>query len=199
MTEAWKRSSEAEFGSAFGRFRFVAVETPSGREHGALVAGDLSLPGPLLVRVQSACVTGTALGALLCDCRQQIELALTAIGNAEAGLFLYLDQEGRGHGLVEKVAHFAEINSGADTWEAAVNRGVEPDRRDYEDAAAIIRMLAGDRALRVMTNNPEKLDGLSATGLEVAERVPLETDPTPTNRAYLQAKKRRMGHLLERV
>jgi 3,4-dihydroxy 2-butanone 4-phosphate synthase/GTP cyclohydrolase II len=190
--------TEALFNSVYGRFRIIAVQSGSGDEHAALVAGRPEEDELPLVRIQSACVTGTALGALLCDCRQQVELALQTIA-AEGGVFLYLDQEGRGHGLVEKVAHFAEMNKGVDTWEAAIRRGVDPDLRDYADASAVVKSIVGDRPVRLLTNNPEKIDGVRKAGLEVAARVALEPEPTETNRGYLRSKKERMGHLLERV
>ena len=187
--------SQAEFASTHGQFRLVAMEV-EGREHLALVSGDPAKVDRPLVRVQSACLTGTALGALLCDCQAQLEMALSTINAEGAGVFLYLDQEGRGHGLVEKVEHLAEMNAGASTLEACVRRGVPPDKRDYGDAVALVHDLIGSTPVRVLTNNPEKLERLRAAGLEISQRVPLETEPTPTNRDYLRVKKEQMGHLL---
>ena len=190
--------SRTAFNSEFGRFTLLAYEFGDGREHAALVVEPAAGHDAPLVRLQSACLTGTAFHALLCDCRQQLELALTYIA-AEGGLVLYLDQEGRSHGLVEKVAQLAEISHGANTYEAARRRHVEPDVRDYAQAALIVAELLGDRPVRLLTNNPDKVRRATKCGIDVAERIALEPDPTPQNSEYLRVKKALMGHVLTKV
>lgn len=193
-------TSSTPFASRFGSFELRAFELGDGSEHAAIVAGSPDLDARPLVRVQSSCLTGTAFGALLCDCRQQLQDSLSLIAAEGSGCVLYLDQEGRGHGLVEKIRHIADIAAGSDTVEAALRRGVPPDVRDYSGAATVLRaVLGGDRPIRLLTNNPEKIRGLTDAGLTIAERVPLEVEPTDGNRDYLRVKKERMGHLLTRV
>ena len=190
--------SEARFRSGLGEFTMHAFEADGG-EHVALVHGDPRQVEEPLVRIQSACLTGTAFLAELCDCRQQLHEALRRIAAEGTGIVVYLDQEGRSHGIVEKVAQLDLIAGGADTVDAARSRGKDVDLRRYDAAAAIVRTIAGNRPIRLLTNNPEKLQGVVAAGVSVAGRVPLEVDPTPGNRAYLTVKKQRMGHLLTRV
>ena len=187
-----------QFNSSLGRFVLHAFEI-EGREHAALVCGCPERDAVPLVRVQSACLTGSAFLAELCDCRQQLHEAMRIVADAGSGVVLHLDQEGRGHGLVEKVAQLDLITRGSDTVEAPALRGLKGDLRRYEDAAVILGVLLGPRPVRVLTNNPSKLTGLRDAGVEIAGRVPLETAPTDGNREYLRIKKERMGHLLERV
>jgi 3,4-dihydroxy 2-butanone 4-phosphate synthase/GTP cyclohydrolase II len=170
-----------------------------GLKHAALVHGDpLRGPEPL-VRVQSSCVTGSTFLSELCDCRQQLHAAMRRIVAEGAGVVLYLDQEGRSHGLLEKVAQLDLIAHGADTVEAARLRGKDTDLRDYRHAVSILVRLIGDRPVRLLTNNPAKLLGLERAGTTIARRLPLETPPTEGNREYLRVKKLRMGHLIENV
>jgi 3,4-dihydroxy 2-butanone 4-phosphate synthase/GTP cyclohydrolase II len=170
-----------------------------GREHAALVHG-LPAEDPVpLVRIQSSCLTGSAFLAELCDCRQQLHEAMRLVADAGHGVVLYLDQEGRSHGLVEKVAQLDLIAHGHDTVDAAALRGREGDLRRYHEAAVILRSLVGTKPIRLLTNNPTKLAGVQEAGVDVAERLPLEVDATDGNRTYLQVKKARLGHLLERV
>lgn len=191
--------STTTFRSDFGTFGMTAYDI-DGQEHAALVAGDVRAAAFPLVRVQSSCLTGTAFRALLCDCRQQLEASLTCIAQVGTGCVIYLAQEGRSHGLVEKVNHLKAISEGSDTVDAALDRGVEPDLRDYALVPLILDDVLGcRRPIRLLTNNPEKVRGVRSTGIEVSERVPLETDPTPDNIEYLRVKKARMGHLLTRV
>lgn len=180
-------------------FEAAAFEFSSGREHLALVASGAQLHTRPLVRLQSACLTGTAMLAELCDCRRQLLLSLELVHQAGSGCVVYLDQEGRGHGLVEKVAQLAEMNAGADTVDAAARRGVPPDLRRYDEAATVLARIVGSAPIRLLTNNPRKLQLVVDAGVDVAERVPLLTEPTPGNRSYLQVKKRRLGHLLDNV
>lgn len=170
-----------------------------GLEHIALVHGDPTHEGLPLVRVQSSCVTGSTLLSELCDCRQQLHEAMRRVVEEGAGIVLYLDQEGRSHGLVEKVAQLDLIARGADTVEAARQRGRDSDLRDYEHAAHILDMLIGSRPIRLLTNNPVKIAGMERAGIQVAERLAIETAPTHGNLEYLRTKKKRMGHLLENI
>lgn len=184
------------FNSQKGRFTAYGFEFPDGSEHFAMVKGDVAAAELPLVRVQSSCITGTAFLAHLCDCRQQLHMAMEVIQGEPAGLVLYLDQEGRAHGLVEKLAQLRLINSGLDTLDAALARGFGPDLRTYEQAAWIIRLLAGEGPIRLLSNNPTKIRGLRDEGIEIVEDLRLETAPTPTNFNYLKVKRDRMGHLL---
>jgi len=188
----------SRFRSSLGAFIFHAYEI-DGLEHVALVHGDPTAVEEPLVRIQSSCLTGSTFLSELCDCRQQLHAALGRVVEDGAGVVLYLDQEGRSHGLVEKVAQLDLIAGGADTVEAARARGKDVDLRDYTDAVRILDELLGDRRVRMLTNNPTKLASIERAGIRVAQRLPLEVPPTDGNRDYLRVKKRRMGHLLEHV
>jgi 3,4-dihydroxy 2-butanone 4-phosphate synthase / GTP cyclohydrolase II len=190
--------TQARFRSSLGTFVLHAFEV-DGREHVALVCGMPSTVDAPFVRIQSACLTGTALLAELCDCRQQLHEAMRRIAADGTGIVLYLDQEGRSHGLVEKVAQLDLIAHGSDTVDAARSRGKDVDLRRYDEAAAILGGLIGDRPIRLLTNNPEKLARVETAGVKVMERVSLETPPTPGNRKYLRTKKERLGHMLTNV
>jgi 3,4-dihydroxy 2-butanone 4-phosphate synthase / GTP cyclohydrolase II len=170
-----------------------------GCEHIALTHGDPSRDEMPLVRVQSSCITGSTLLSELCDCRQQFHEAMRRVVEEEAGVVLYLDQEGRSHGLVEKVAQLDLIAQGADTIEAARQRGKDYDLRSYRHAALILRQLIGTDPIRLLTNNPTKIAGMERAGVRIGRRVPLEVTPTSGNLEYLRVKKARMGHLLENV
>jgi 3,4-dihydroxy 2-butanone 4-phosphate synthase / GTP cyclohydrolase II len=189
-------SSDALFRSVYGDFRLTAFEMAPDRTHIAMRLGDLANEAALLVRVQSACTTGTALGAVICDCRDQVEKALALIAREGRGLFLYLDEEARGHGLREKVNGMAEMNRGASTVTAYTGRGLPADRRTYADVGPILDELKTTRNLRLITNNPAKIAALSSYGYEVKERVPIEVEPTDLTRAYLMTKKHEFGHVL---
>lgn len=182
-----------------GIFELVGFEFPSGREHVALVRGNLLNEPIPLVRVQSACLPGTVFKSRLCDCAEQCELAMRKIAIAGTGCLLYLDQEGRGHGLVEKIAHLRGISESLDTVESARRRGVEPDIRTYDEAARILHHLIGQRPIRLLTNNPTKLAGLQAAGIVVSERLSIEAEPNEYTRGYLLTKKMKMGHVLSRI
>ena len=184
------------FKSEFGLFVLYAYQFTRS-SHAVLVTENLNPGVPLLVRVQSACLTGTALLAELCDCRQQLHAALRLVSKSEhGGCVLYLDQEGRGHGLREKVEQLALINQGLDTVEAAVSRGRGPDLRDWSEAAVILEDLIGRVPVRLLTNNPSKTAGLIRAGVRVAEEVAIQTRVTNGNRSYLISKRDKMGHRL---
>jgi 3,4-dihydroxy 2-butanone 4-phosphate synthase/GTP cyclohydrolase II len=163
--------------------------------HVALVKGDVKGDEPVLVRVHSECLTGDVFGSLRCDCGPQLERALMQIGQEGRGVLLYMKQEGRGIGLENKIKAYALQERGRDTVEANVELGFPPDLRDYGIGAQILVTL-GVKKMRLMTNNPRKIVGLAAYGLEIVERVPLEVPPNETNIRYLSTKKDKLGHML---
>ena len=168
------------------------------REHIALTLGDVSGPEPVLVRVHSECLTGDVFGSLRCDCGDQMRGAIARIGEEGRGIFVYMRQEGRGIGLKNKVKAYHLQDKGLDTVEANVKLGFPPDLRNYGFGAQILRRL-GVRKIRLLTNNPRKIVGLQAYGLEVVERLPIEVEPNEKNRRYLRTKKEKLGHLLGRT
>ena len=180
-----------------GDFTVVAFSPLSdGREHVALVRGDVVGAADVCVRVHSECLTGDALGSVRCDCRDQLELALDALSRGPGGVLLYLRQEGRGIGLMEKVRAYALQDNGLDTVQANLALGHANDERDYTVAAEMLTALQV-QSIRLMTNNPDKVDQLRELGVDVAERVPHTGPVREHNRAYLQTKMERSGHLLD--
>ncbi|GBF05975.1 GTP cyclohydrolase II [Deinococcus aerius] len=184
----------ARLPTEYGEFRLVGFEdTLSGAEHVALVMGEVT-PEPLLVRVHSECLTGDAFHSLRCDCGPQRDAAMRAIAGEGRGVLIYLRQEGRGIGLLNKIRAYELQDGGADTVEANLQLGFPADARDFGIGAQMLHLL-GARKLRVLTNNPRKLHALSGFGLEVVERVPLHVGQNAHNRAYLAAKAGKLGHL----
>lgn len=169
--------------------------TADDKQHLALVKGDVAGHADVLVRVHSECLTGDVFGSTRCDCGEQLELALRAIGQAERGVLLYLRQEGRGIGLVQKLRAYNLQDEGLDTVEANLRLGHQADERDYHVAARILKDL-GVRSVRLMTNNPRKLDDLLRYGIPVSARVPIQVPSHPENVRYLRAKVEKMAHLL---
>ncbi|MBV9849117.1 MAG: bifunctional 3,4-dihydroxy-2-butanone-4-phosphate synthase/GTP cyclohydrolase II [Armatimonadetes bacterium] len=161
----------------------------------ALTMGDIGDGRDTLVRIHSSCVTGDLLGSLRCDCGDQLHMALEKISQAGRGVLLYIEQEGRGIGILNKIRAYALQDQGADTVEANVALGFKPDLRDYGLGAQVLSDL-GVRRMRLMTNNPSKRAGIEGYGLEIVERVPLLVAPNAANRRYLETKRTRMGHLL---
>jgi len=161
----------------------------------ALVRGDISGDGPVLVRVHSQCLTGDVFGSLRCDCGEQIRLAMQAIAQEGRGVFLYMRQEGRGIGLHNKIRAYALQDKGMDTVEANEALGFQPDQRDYGIGAQILVDL-GLKEIRLLTNNPRKIVGLEAHGLKVVEQVPILAKPNPKNLRYLETKQEKLGHIL---
>jgi 3,4-dihydroxy 2-butanone 4-phosphate synthase/GTP cyclohydrolase II len=166
-----------------------------GSEYLALTLGDLSSPEPILTRVHSQCLTGDTLGSLRCDCGEQLNEALRLISEAGRGVLLYVPQEGRGIGLINKLKAYALQDQGCDTVEANIALGFADDLRDYGLGAQVLRDLGVTR-MRLMTNNPAKMVALEGYGLEVAERVPLELPPRPENARYMETKFNKMGLIL---
>jgi 3,4-dihydroxy 2-butanone 4-phosphate synthase/GTP cyclohydrolase II len=167
----------------------------SGIEHVALVSGPLPLKEPALVRIQSECLTGEVFGSLRCDCRAQLDLALQSINAAGSGVIVYLrGHEGRGIGLLNKLRAYDLQDRGRNTVHANRELGLPIDARDYSAAAAILEDL-GVHKLRLMTNNPDKVQAMKSAGLEVTERVPIVSKSTPENEDYLRTKKEELGHL----
>jgi len=190
--------AEADFPSAFGVFRIYGFTCEvRGRIEEAVVLkmGDMQDPEPPLVRIHSECLTGDVFHSLRCDCRAQLELALSAIAAESRGLLIYEHQEGRGIGLLNKLRAYELQDQGADTVEANHRLGFDSDLRDYALPTAILRYF-GLKSIRLMSNNPEKVEAVENGGVKVAERVPIVADVLDTRQAYLRTKRDKMGHLL---
>ncbi len=183
----------------YGDFRVYAYKSDiTGEEHLALVMGDITETDEVLVRVHSSCLTGDVFHSNRCDCGDQLDRAFERIAKEGKGIVLYLLQEGRGIGLFNKLKAYELQDQGADTIEANAKLGFAPDIRDYGTGSQILRDL-GVRRIRLMTNNPAKYVAIEGFGLEIVERVPLEIAPSQTTRKYLEAKKKKLGHILELV
>jgi GTP cyclohydrolase II len=211
--ESVKKVAEADFPTRWGAFRILGCEgtlpaasgsqdqaalpAQAGKVEGlvALVMGDVHSRPPL-VRIHSQCLTGDVFGSLRCDCRLQLELALSKIADEGAGILLYEQQEGRGIGLMAKLKAYELQDAGRDTVEANVELGFEADYREYELPARVLKML-GVTAVKLMTNNPDKVAALESAGITVAERVSAEVEPQETFAAYVRTKQEKMGHIVE--
>lgn len=180
----------------YGHFKLIPFrQTSSGLEHMALIKGEWKEDEPILVRVHSSCATGDILGSKRCDCGQQLHKALQMIEKEGKGVLIYMQQEGRGIGLMNKIEAYKLQEEGYDTVDANVHLGFKPDERDYGCGAQMLRYL-GVHKMRLMTNNPTKRVGLEAYGLEIVENVPIEITPNEYDYRYLKTKKERMGHTL---
>lgn len=171
------------------------LDKKSGKEHVALSMGDLSSGKPILARAHSECLTGDALFSMRCDCGYQLQEALSSVAEAGSGVVLYLRQEGRGIGLLNKIRAYNLQDQGADTVEANEQLGFAADLRDYYMCEPMLTHM-GIKSIRLMTNNPRKVKALSEAGVEVVERVPLEVGRNPHNEGYLDTKKGKLGHML---
>ncbi len=188
---------EVELPTQYGDFHLIPFrQSSNGLEHMALIKGQWSEHEPILVRVHSSCATGDILGSKRCDCGEQLHKALQMIEKEGKGVLIYMQQEGRGIGLMNKIAAYKlQQEEGLDTVEANVHLGFKPDERDYGCGAQMLRHL-GVHKMRLMTNNPTKRVGLEAYGLEIVENVPIEVSPNPYDYRYLKTKQDRMGHEL---
>ncbi|WP_251967238.1 bifunctional 3,4-dihydroxy-2-butanone-4-phosphate synthase/GTP cyclohydrolase II [Parabacteroides sp. AD58] len=194
-----EQGEEVDMPTEYGHFRLIPFRQKSnGLEHIAIIKGDVKGDEPVLVRVHSSCATGDIFGSLRCDCGEQLHQALRMIEKEGKGAVIYLNQEGRGIGLMEKMKAYKLQENGMDTIEANICLGHQADERDYGVGAQILRHI-GITKMRLMTNNPVKRVGLEAYGLSVVENVPIEVTPNPYNMFYLKTKKERMGHTLHNV
>lgn len=183
----------------YGHFHLIPFrQTSNGMEHFALVKGKWEEDEPVLVRVHSSCATGDILGSKRCDCGEQLHKAMQMIEKEGKGVVVYMQQEGRGIGLMNKMAAYKLQEEGYDTVDANIHLGFKPDERDYGCGAQMLRHL-GIHKMRLITNNPVKRVGLEAYGLEIVENVPIEIIPNPYNKRYLATKRERMGHILHFV
>lgn len=192
------RIAEANLPTEFGLFRIFVYQEISKKvsEHAALVMGEVvNSAKPVLVRIHSRCLTGDVFSSMRCDCRNQLLLAMQKIAEVGRGIIIYLDQEGRGIGLLNKIKAYALQDQGSDTVSANVHLGFAPDERDYQVAAKILKDL-GVNQIRLLTNNPQKIKELIANGIRITKREPLEVVPNEINRKYLATKKQKLGHYL---
>jgi GTP cyclohydrolase II len=196
---ALKEVAQAALPSRFGKFTIhgFAGNRPM-EEAVALVRGNMTGKSAPLVRIHSQCLTGDVLASLRCDCRAQLELSLKKIVKASSGILLYLPQEGRGIGLMNKLRAYELQDGGMDTVEANEKLGFAADVRDYDFSARILKRL-GARKIRLLSNNPEKVRQLEGAGIQVLERVPCQPRIAKTSRAYMQTKKSKMGHILQGI
>jgi 3,4-dihydroxy 2-butanone 4-phosphate synthase/GTP cyclohydrolase II len=184
------------FPSKYGSFRVVAFENnKDGKDHIIVVKGDIVGSENVLTRVHSSCVTGDVLGSLRCDCGDQLKKALEMIEKEGRGVLVYMQQEGRGIGLTNKIKAYMYQDRGVDTYDANLLLGFLPDLRQYELAAAMLKKF-GILSIRLLTNNPQKIHDLEQFGVKITERIPIEIPPNSFNRYYLETKKDKFGHLL---
>ena len=194
-----EKVADADFPSRFGHFRICGFRLLNGGEEETavvLVKGNPELGGVPLVRIHSQCLTGDVFQSLRCDCREQLEIALSQVGKADYGYIIYENKEGRGIGLMSKLKAYELQDHGVDTVEANEKLGFDADLRDYALPAGILQYYKV-QAVRLLSNNPDKLRALENCGIKIAERVPIEATPQPARARYLKTKKERLGHILE--
>lgn len=194
-----EKGEEVDLPTSYGHFHLIPFrQKDNGMEHIAIIKGDIADGTPVLVRVHSSCATGDIFGSLRCECGEQLHQALRNIEEEGRGALIYLNQEGRGIGLMDKIAAYKLQEGGLDTVEANLHLGHKADERDYGVGANILHQL-GIKKMRLMTNNPMKRVALEGYGLEITENVPLEIEPNEYNKFYMHTKKERMGHNLHKV
>jgi len=194
-----ERGEEVMMPTQWGQFRLIPFRQKSnGLEHIVLFKGDISNGSPVLVRVHSSCATGDIFGSMRCECGEQLHKAMQLIEEEGRGVIVYLNQEGRGIGLMDKIRAYKLQEEGLDTVDANLHLGHQADERDYGVGAQILQQL-GVQQMKLMSNNPIKRVGLEGYGLEVVETIPLEIQPNEYNAFYMQTKKERMGHILHHV
>ncbi|MDR1645282.1 MAG: bifunctional 3,4-dihydroxy-2-butanone-4-phosphate synthase/GTP cyclohydrolase II [Tannerellaceae bacterium] len=193
------KGEEVDMPTGYGHFRLIPfLQKSNGLEHIALIKGSFAKDEPVLVRVHSSCATGDIFGSMRCECGEQLHKSMQMIEEEGKGVVVYLNQEGRGIGLMEKIKAYKLQEKGLDTVEANLNLGHKADERDYGVGAQILRHL-GVHRMKLITNNPVKRVGLEAYGLTVVENVPIEITPNPYNERYMRTKKERMGHILHNI
>lgn len=194
-----EQGEEVDMPTRYGHFRLIPFRQKSnGLEHIALIKGDVTTDEPVLVRVHSSCATGDIFASCRCDCGDQLHKAMQMVEAEGRGVVLYLSQEGRGIGLMDKIRAYKLQEEGLDTVDANIHLGHKPDERDYGVGAQILNLL-GVQRMRLLTNNPVKRIGLEGYGLSVVENVPIEIEPNDYNLRYMRTKKERMGHTLDNV
>ena len=190
---------KVEMPTLYGNFKLIPFRQKSnGLEHIALIKGEWKPDEPILVRVHSSCATGDIFGSRRCDCGEQLQKAMQMVEKEGKGVILYMNQEGRGIGLMNKIKAYKLQEEGLDTVDANIHLGFKPDEREYGVGAEILQIL-GVKKMRLMTNNPVKRIGLESYGLEIVENVPIEVEPNKYNRFYIETKKNRMGHTIKKA
>ena len=198
MEKLLEKKVETLLPTEYGDYKIYVYLAQDGKEHIALVKGELSLPAQnILCRVHSECLTGEVFGSLKCDCKEQLELAFQYVGEAECGVIIYLRQEGRGIGLVEKLKAYQLQHKGLDTVDANIALGHEPDERDYRIAVEILQDL-GIESIQMITNNPNKIEQLEQYGIKITKRVPAMPHRVGVhNKGYLTTKQEKMRHIFD--
>lgn len=188
-------NAKAKLPTIFGDFEIYTFKTPENEEHAVVVKGNIQGLNDIPVRIHSECLTGDVLGSKRCDCRDQLLTSLEYLGKQETGMLIYLRQEGRGIGLLNKIKAYSLQDQGYDTVEANLMLGLPIDKRDYSFAVGVLKYF-GITSIKLMTNNPAKMDFLNDNDINVSERIPIKSEPTPYDEFYLSTKKIRMGHQL---
>ncbi len=197
MEKQVEKKAEAKLPTKYGEFIIHVFQNIHTEEvHIALTKGEFKENEEVLCRVHSKCLTGDVFSSLKCDCGEQLEIALKMVAEEGKGVILYMDQEGRGIGIINKIKAYKLQEEGLDTVESNIKLGFEPDLRDYRDTSEILKIL-GITKIKVLTNNPKKLEGLTKYGIEIAERLKIEVIPNSIDKEYLLTKQNKMGHLTD--